>query len=62
MSRYYGHVLITFTDGKVDRVGGNRAEIRDEQVVVYTAGNYGTNTDFRHFPLVNIREWHWEES
>lgn len=62
MSRYYGYVLIDFTDGTSERVGGNRTRyLSDDGVlVVYTALDYGPDTDVRHFPLANIKSWRWE--
>lgn len=61
MSRYYGQVIITFTDGSVEKVGGNRARTHDGILVVCTEGSYGGDArDVHHFPLVNIRSWRWE--
>ncbi len=60
MSRYYGYVLIDFMDGTTERVGGNRERLGDGMLVVYTARDYGPDTDVRHFPLANIKSWRWE--
>lgn len=61
MSRYYGYVLITFNDGTTERVGGNEDGIYNDQLVISTRSPYGGGSkDVRHYPLSNIREWHWE--
>lgn len=62
MSRYYGHVLITFTDGTTERVGGNRDRIQDDLLVIFTTDTtYGSTKDTHKYPLINIREWYWED-
>ncbi|WP_269939030.1 hypothetical protein [Arthrobacter sp. HY1533] len=61
MSRYYGYVLITFTDGTTTRVGGNDAVTRNDQLVVKTNSDYGgAARDVQFFPLSNIKTWRWE--
>ena len=61
MSRYYGHVLITFTDGTTERVGANKDRIQDNVLVIFTDTTYGATKDVRRYPLVNVHEWHWED-
>jgi hypothetical protein len=59
--RFYGYMLIEFTDGSNDRVGGNRDRIADGVLQVYTDDGYGQWKDIRNYPLANIKEYHWEE-
>lgn len=61
MSRYYGHVLLIFTDGTTDRVGGNRTRIEDGVLTVLTARVDGVHTDLRHFVIANVKSWRWED-
>jgi hypothetical protein len=61
MSRYYGYMIVTFTDGTTQRVGGNRDHINEGVLVVSTDRGYADRTDHHYFPLCNIREYHWEE-
>lgn len=60
MSRYYGYVLIEFTDGATERVGGNRHRVHEGQLVVLTEGSYGAITNARYFPLANVKTYRWE--
>lgn len=61
MSRYFGHVLIDFMDGRTDRVGGNRTDVHEGQLIVKTVNTYGGVSDVHWFPLVNIRSYRWED-
>lgn len=61
MSRHFGHVLIDFMDGRTDRVGGNRIDVHNGQLIVKTVNSYGDASDVHWFPLVNIRSYRWED-
>jgi hypothetical protein len=63
MSRYWGEVVITFTDGTTETVGGNRERVQDGVLTVWTQPDpgYGPGEKARRFPLINIREWHWKD-
>jgi hypothetical protein len=55
MSR--GYVVIKFMDGTTERVGcGRRPRLDESQLVTFE----GEDRVIHHYPLVNIREWHWE--
>lgn len=59
MSRYFGYVVIDFMDDSTERVGGNRHEVREGVLQVWTE-SYGAR-DHHYFPLANIKSWRWEE-
>lgn len=61
MSRYYGHLVVTFTDGTTERVGGNRHEVREGVLSVWTDASYGGMRDRRWFPLSGVRSYRWED-
>lgn len=61
MSRYFSYLLITFLDGSTERVGGNHHRVADGVLTVWTESSYGDRTDRRSFPLLNIREYRWED-
>ena len=61
MSRYYDYMLIKFMDGSTERVGGNEISLHDGVLSVRTTRTYGPSSDVRHFPLANIKSYHWEE-
>lgn len=63
MSRYYGYMVITFTNGTTERVGGNRHHLAGDGtvLVVCTAPSYGgALQDVHNYPIANIKEYHWE--
>ncbi len=61
---FYRRVIITFTDGSVERIGATHAEVNSTGTVLHV---YTRNTgdpylmNSRKFPLVNIRSWRWED-
>lgn len=60
MSRYFGYMIILFTDGTTERVGGNKHAVQDGVLIVRTDSSYGSARDVRYFPLANVKSYHWE--
>lgn len=54
-------MIVTFTDDTTVRHNANRDRIQDGVLQVYTDDNYGQWTGIRNYPLVNVKEYHWEE-
>lgn len=61
MSRYFGHVIVTFTDGTTQKVGGNRDRVANGVLTIWTDTTYGDIRDKVNFPLTSIRSWRWED-
>jgi hypothetical protein len=59
--RYYDTATITFLDGTTEKVGGNREEVRDGVLTIWTTNSYGDNRDRVQFPLSAIKSWRWEK-
>lgn len=53
--RDFGTYVVTFMDGAEESVFANRSRIEEGVLTIWTE-NYGAS-DFRYFPLVNIRTW-----
>lgn len=61
MSRYFGYMVIEFTDGTTERFGGNRDSIHEGVLRVWTDGSYGGTRDHKSWPLINVKSYQWED-
>jgi hypothetical protein len=58
LARRWRRFVITFMDGEVKEVKGNRAVVNLGVLTISTEQNYGLpDSDVRHFPLSNIKDW-----
>ena len=59
MTRQNRQWIITFIDGEIIEISGNREVVNLGVLTISTQGIYGgPDTDVHHFPLNNIRVWH----